>query len=258
MDDSTFIKQTFAQRLRGLREAAGLTQQELGDKLGYSRGSISYYEKCERSPDIVFLDAVCMFFDVNPNFMLGYSENKKAANEDIGLRFGLTDKSIEILESMDLIDYRDFLSAFIGHNLFPKLFECMTLYDWAVDYGEVSLHTALDEHEFRHFQITRIIMTILDDIQKDLVTCGRVIKSIDDASETKRIQFYKAVLEQERANADRITAKYEATIEEHNRQVRKEYDMWNEQEEENHRIRIAAQSYVEAVASSEESENGNH
>ena len=34
MDNSEMIKQIFAERLKGLREAAGLTQQELGDLLG--------------------------------------------------------------------------------------------------------------------------------------------------------------------------------------------------------------------------------
>ena len=46
------VNERFAERLRDLREAAGLTQKQLADELGVSRGSISYYENCERVPDI--------------------------------------------------------------------------------------------------------------------------------------------------------------------------------------------------------------
>ena len=38
------VTQIFAKRLRGLRESVGLSQGELAEKLGVSRGSISYYE----------------------------------------------------------------------------------------------------------------------------------------------------------------------------------------------------------------------
>ena len=71
MDNNMDIRQTFAQRLRGLREAAGLTQKELAERLKYSRGSISYYENCDRVPDIEFLMTASEFFCVTPHFLLG-------------------------------------------------------------------------------------------------------------------------------------------------------------------------------------------
>lgn len=258
MDDATHIKQTFAQRLRGLREAAGLTQQELGEMLGgYSRGSISYYEKAERVPDIVFLDAVCTFFDVSVNFLLGYCENKKAGNEDIGFRFGLSDKAIDILDNMDMFEYQDFISAIVEHKLFPRLFECMELYNRSAPLEEKTVkHSFWDEYEFRHFQLTRMVMTILDDLRNDCIFCGRTVTVLDDVDPEKRRQFYKAMLEQSNANTTRIIEEYEAErkeqIKKSNKQMREMYERWEEKEQVGRNARSAAQRYVETVNSSGE------
>ena len=255
MDDSMDIRQTFAQRLRGLREAAGLTQKELADLLNYSRGSISYYENCDRVPDIVFLMAVSEFFSVGPHFLLGFSDNQSMSNEDLGTRFGLSDKAIEVLDSMELFQYQEFISAFIEHASFPKLFKCMELYSDGFSRDEISLHTALDEHEFRHFQISRIIMTILNDLQKDFIMCGRTVTALDNVDEEKRIQFYKDMLAQSAADSDRIMAKYEAErqadIERHNQVMAEKFKAWEEQEAKGRKARIAARDYVAAVDSSE-------
>lgn len=255
MDDSMDIRQTFAQRLRGLREAAGLTQKELADLLNYSRGSISYYENCDRVPDIVFLMAVSEFFSVGPHFLLGFSDNQSMSNEDLGFRFGLSDKAIGVLDSMDLFQYQEFISAFIEHSSFPKLFKCMETYSNGFSIGEISLHTALDEHEFRHFQISRIIMAILNDLQKDFVSCGRTVTVLDNVDEEKRVRFYKDMLAQSAEDSKRIMAKYEAVrqadIERYNHATAEQFGAWEEQEEKGRKARIAARDYVSAVDSSE-------
>ena len=262
MDDEMEIRQTFAQRLRGLREAAGLTQKELADLLNYSRGSISYYENCDRVPDIVFLMAVSEFFDVGPHFLLGFSDNQSMSNEDLGIRFGLSDKAIEVLDGMDLIDCKEFISAFIEHSSFPKLLKCMELYSKGFSTDEVSLDTAIDEHEFRHFQISRIFMAILNDLQKDFIMCGRTVTSLDNVDEEKRTRFYLDMLAQSAADSARIMAKYEAErqadIERHNRDIEERFKAWEEQEELGRKARAAARDYVSAVDSSDGDEkNGN-
>ena len=43
-------QQMFASRLKSLREASGLSQADLAEKLGVSRGSISNYEKLYQNP----------------------------------------------------------------------------------------------------------------------------------------------------------------------------------------------------------------
>lgn len=254
------IHQTFAKRLKGLREAAGLTQKELADLLHYSRGSISYYENCDRVPDIDFLMAASEFFDVGPHFLLGYSNNQTMSNEDIGIRFGLSDRAIEILDGMGLCEYREFISAFVEHKLFPGLFECMTLYNKPAPLENKTLEFAYwEEIEFRHFQLTRIIMTILDDLQKDFILCGKGTTALNDVDEEKRIQFYKDMLLQSEVDTDRLIAEYRAEDERLDSELRKRYQDWEDQNQQNRKARIAAQGYAACVDSLKgESENGHH
>jgi len=70
------IKQIFATRLKELREASQLSQSQLAERLGVSRGSISFYENGERTPDIVFLDSVASYFNVPIDYLMGYADNK--------------------------------------------------------------------------------------------------------------------------------------------------------------------------------------
>lgn len=74
----------FAKRLRSLREEAGLSQVQLAEKLNVSRGSISYYENCDRIPDINFLQAAHEFFGVDYDYLLGESSIKSASTADYG------------------------------------------------------------------------------------------------------------------------------------------------------------------------------
>lgn len=76
MAEGNGVRQVFSERLRELREAAGLTQQELAEKLDWSRGSISFYEKCQRCPDIEFLKAASTFFGVSADWFIGLSDVK--------------------------------------------------------------------------------------------------------------------------------------------------------------------------------------
>ena len=47
-----YATKRFAKRLKQIRETAGLTQEQFAKELKVSRGTISYYEKGERTPDI--------------------------------------------------------------------------------------------------------------------------------------------------------------------------------------------------------------
>lgn len=68
------IQHKFAERLKELRIEAGLSQGVLAEKLGVSRGSISFYENCDRIPDITFLVSASSFFRVSPDYLLGISD----------------------------------------------------------------------------------------------------------------------------------------------------------------------------------------
>ena len=95
-------------KIKEYRKAAGLTQKELGDKVGVSPISISFYENEKQSPDVQTLkklaDALCTSVDAlidhnqsdnsdewnfrenmrnNPNYRLLFSAAKTAKPEHL-------------------------------------------------------------------------------------------------------------------------------------------------------------------------------
>ena len=63
-----------------------MTQGELGEVLGVSRGSISYYETQERVPDADFIIRAKRYFGVSTDYLLGQSElrNQKEVDDLLG------------------------------------------------------------------------------------------------------------------------------------------------------------------------------
>ena len=61
----------FANVFKNLRIQAGLTQQEMADRLKISRSSIGMYENGEREPSFELLEAIADFFNVDMDYLLG-------------------------------------------------------------------------------------------------------------------------------------------------------------------------------------------
>ena len=55
----------------GIRLEYGLTQRELGGKLGYCNQTISFWESGQREPDLDALVDIAEFFDVPVGVLLG-------------------------------------------------------------------------------------------------------------------------------------------------------------------------------------------
>lgn len=99
------VKAHFANKLRELREAAGLSQEELGEKIGCSRGSISFYEKSQRVPDIIILKKASDFFSVSPAYMLGMGVKSPDPDAEIAVQYtGLSEKNIDFLNACVLVE----------------------------------------------------------------------------------------------------------------------------------------------------------
>ena len=84
------MNDNFASRLKKLREEHGLSQAELADKLGVSRGSISFYENKSRVPDIDVLLSLCNYFSVPSDYLIGLSDDPKpapTATQETGLSY---------------------------------------------------------------------------------------------------------------------------------------------------------------------------
>lgn len=54
-----------------LREKRGLTQEDLSNRLGISRASLSHYETNRRQPDYETLRNIANFFDISTDYLLG-------------------------------------------------------------------------------------------------------------------------------------------------------------------------------------------
>lgn len=83
----------FKDRLRTLRKQNLLSQQELADKMGVSKQTISQYERGVREPDFESLEALCDIFNVSSDYILG--------KVNITMRF-LTEGDLELLNRPSL------------------------------------------------------------------------------------------------------------------------------------------------------------
>lgn len=63
---------TFGEKLRLLREEQELNQTELGQKLGMTQRKISYLERDRYEPGLQDLQAICAFFRVSADYLLGF------------------------------------------------------------------------------------------------------------------------------------------------------------------------------------------
>jgi len=100
------VKSTFAERIKELR--GNMKQAEFGEKVGVSRGAISYYENGSRTADIEILEKICREYSVTSDWLLGLSDVK---NPDIELqaickRTGLSEDAINMLQNFEVTKVR--------------------------------------------------------------------------------------------------------------------------------------------------------
>ena len=156
------VSRMFATRLKKLREISGLNQTQLADNLGVSRGSISYYENCERVPDIEFLDKVSAFFNVSVDFLLGYSENIHKSYTEAGAVTGLSDKAIDILRR-EYVD-TDLLNEIIEDENFVKFLELFGYYCSAYNGFRGIYMKHIYSNDYFTYLLTKLLMEILENI----------------------------------------------------------------------------------------------
>lgn len=247
------IKQIFAERLRGLREAAGLSQAELGEKLGVSRGSISFYENCERVPDIVFLDRVSVFFGIDHCFLLG-SQYKHQSNENIGLTLGLSEKAVETLQEYEI--YGEEISAFIEHEHFPKLLELMWSMYLREPYKKSIRNLGVGNFDYQAFQIASVIVGILADIgeRKDLgiwaqsLLCKKIANGDHDL-EIKLKEARKQIAKKALRNLEEANEDSKASLEKMSSEIMSsiQFDTSNDPDVEARKKAIAYTNSIDAI-----------
>lgn len=83
----------FGNRLKELRQNAGLSQKQLADKLWITKAAVSYYELSERNPSPEILIKIAKVFHVTTDYLLGIEDEQKYLDVS-----DLTDDEIDLLQ----------------------------------------------------------------------------------------------------------------------------------------------------------------
>ena len=73
----------FGDKLKQLRTAKGLSQQQLGARLRITKSMISAYENAVRLPSYDVLIKISLFFNVTPDYFFGFSNRKCLDTTDL-------------------------------------------------------------------------------------------------------------------------------------------------------------------------------
>lgn len=65
---------SFGRILKELRESKGLSQRKLGDDLGVSNQTVSFWETSQRECDFDTLIAIADYFSVSVDYLLGRTD----------------------------------------------------------------------------------------------------------------------------------------------------------------------------------------
>lgn len=67
----------YGNRLKTLRKQAGLTQQNVADRLGVTKSVVSFYELKQRAPSPDVLIRYSELFHVSTDYLLGLKKNQQ-------------------------------------------------------------------------------------------------------------------------------------------------------------------------------------
>lgn len=126
----------FSIRLKGLRNKANLSQQELSKIIGISKSSINMYERGEREPGLETVGKLAEYFDVRTDYLLGKTDDTRSPKEA---------KKYNKLIIQELEDYR------LLHGYGREQME--DLFDWDDMYSDLENGRFLgDEGMLRSFK----------------------------------------------------------------------------------------------------------
>lgn len=81
-------------KIKELRIAKKMTQEQLATRLGLVKGSISAYEQGTKYPSLEVLVNLCQIFHVSADYLLGLSEDRRIKTS------ALTDEQAKLLRGL--------------------------------------------------------------------------------------------------------------------------------------------------------------
>ena len=108
------ILKTVGPRIKALRKAKNLTQQEVADYLNVKRPNLSKIEKGEVTPTLKHILRLCEFFQVSIQFLILGKQSKELPDFQ-----EMTHKIFEMLDHMS--KNPSFMHAMLSHYFLKKL-----------------------------------------------------------------------------------------------------------------------------------------
>lgn len=72
------VRDAIAKNIKSLREASGLTQKDLADRLNVTKAAVNNWESGANSPEIDTLMKICRIFNVSASAIAGVSEDEES------------------------------------------------------------------------------------------------------------------------------------------------------------------------------------
>lgn len=100
---------TFSERLRDLREEAGLKQEDVAKKLNISTSAYGYYEQGRNEPSLDALHKLIQIFDASADYLIGVSD-KPNNSESVKLTddLALTNDDLQVIRALK--EYPEFIA----------------------------------------------------------------------------------------------------------------------------------------------------
>jgi len=94
----------FAKIFKRLRQERELSQSRLAEQLGLSKSAVNMYERGDRRPDFETAEMIADFFNVDMNYLLGYSDKITRLSGDhtdpaSGTYVEVTEAELELLKA---------------------------------------------------------------------------------------------------------------------------------------------------------------
>lgn len=134
MEDIENLKSIIANNLTYYRKKAGITQQELAEKLNYSDKSVSKWERGEGVPDIYILKQIADLFEVTVNDLI---ESRSSAPQKLNKK---KNKILICLESIGLVWLTATLVFAILKIIFPDKYIIAYSFLYAVPVSFIILY----------------------------------------------------------------------------------------------------------------------
>ena len=87
-------------KLRELRQASGLTQKQVADRIGVTASVVSAYENDIRSPSYSALVKLVALYNVSADYLLGITEKRTRDSQHLVSLDGLTPSKIALVTQL--------------------------------------------------------------------------------------------------------------------------------------------------------------